>query len=86
MAEKKSIGKVTHYFDKAKVAVVSLEAGGKLKVGDRIHFQGNSTDFDQTVDSLQIDHADVESVKAGDSFGMKVDQPVREGDAVYLAG
>ncbi len=82
----KVLGKVTHYFDHLGVAVVKLDKGGKLKKGDKIQIKGNTTDFSQTIGSLQVDHGDVEAVKAGDDFGLKVDQKVREGDNVLLAG
>lgn len=77
------LGKVTHYYDKIMVAVVELAKGASLATGDTIHVKGKSTDFSQEVTSLQIEHKEVEKVKAGESFGMKVDQPVGEGDAVY---
>lgn len=78
----KELGKVTHYFDHLKVAVIKLGKGGGLKKGDKIQFKGNSTDFSQAVESLQVDHKDVEAVKASDDFGIQVDKPVREGDQV----
>jgi putative protease len=79
----KPIGKVTHYFDKVGVAVVQLEKGTMLKKGDKIQIKGNNTDFTQTISSLQLDHQDVDSVKAGDDFGLKVDQKVHEGNQVF---
>lgn len=82
----KTIGKVTHYYDHLGVAVVKLAKSASLKTGDQIQIKGNKTDLTQTVGSLQVNHADVEAVKAGDDFGVKVDQPVREGDQVYKAG
>ena len=81
----KILGKVTHYFDHLGVAVIGLEKGVSLKKGDQIQFKGSKTDFGQAVDSLQVDHADVDKAKAGDDFGLKVDKPVREGDKVYAA-
>jgi translation elongation factor EF-1alpha len=80
-----AIGKVTHYYDKAGVAVVLLNKGASMKKGDKVQFKGNNTDFTQAVNSLQVDHQDVEAVKAGDSFGVKVDQKVHEGDEVHSA-
>ncbi|HLG90912.1 MAG TPA: hypothetical protein VI336_02010 [Candidatus Saccharimonadales bacterium] len=84
MAEKQ-IGKVTHYFDKVGVAIIQLQKGASLKKGDKIQIKGNDTDFTQTINSLQLDHQDVESVKAGDDFGLKVDQKVHEGNQVFAA-
>jgi translation initiation factor IF-2 len=81
----KPLGKVTHFFDHLSVAVVKLEKGASLKKGDKVHFQGGERDFDQVIESLQVDHKDVEKVKAGDDFGIKVDQKVHEGDKVLAA-
>ena len=35
------------------------------------------------VESIQIDRADVQEAKAGDSIGIKVPDRVRDGDLVY---
>lgn len=80
--EESPIGKVTHFYDKIGVAVVALDKGG-LKVGDSLKFQHSEDEFTQAVLSLQIDHKSVDSVKKGDSFGLKVDQPTKEGTLVY---
>jgi putative protease len=75
------IGHVTHYFNKINVAVLSIEE--ELKLGETIHFLGHTTDFSQKVTSLQIEHKNVDSVKPGDDFALKVIEPVREHDIVY---
>lgn len=79
--EKKPVGKVTHYFTKIGVAVVELS--DELRVGDRVSIEGTTTNFQQVVSSMQIEHEDVEVAKAGQSIGLKVDQRAREGDLVY---
>ena len=81
MAEEKKIGKVTHYFTKIGVAIVNL--GSELKVGDTIHIKGHTSDFTQPVDSMQIEHEQVEKAGKGKSIGLKVKEHVREGDVVY---
>ena len=87
MAEKeaKPIGKVTHFFDQAMVAVISLNKGASLKVGDSIRFEGTDTDFTQKVSSLQVDHKDVKTAKAGMDFGLKVDEPAHQNSQVFKA-
>lgn len=80
----KAIGKVVHYYDKLGVAIVDLTKGG-LKVGMELKFKRGDEEFTQKVESLQVDHKEVESVKKGDSFGLKVDQPTKVGTRVYLA-
>lgn len=78
----KLIGKITHYFNKIGVAIVELE--DKIKIGDRIKIKGKNREFEQTVNSLQVDHKDVQEAKKGETVGMKVDDKVKEGDEVYL--
>lgn len=75
------IGKVTHYFTKIGVAVIEL--GGDLKVGDKIHIKGATSDFKQKVKSMQIEHEEIEEAEAGQSIGLKVEEHAREGDKVY---
>ena len=83
MAEKeKKVGEVAHYFGKIGVAAIKIK--GELKVGDTIHFKGHTTDFEQVVDSMQIEHQNVEKVKKGDDIGIKVKDHVREGDEVFI--
>jgi translation elongation factor EF-1alpha len=76
------IGKVADYFAKISVAAIDI-AKGTLKVGDTIHIKGHTTDFEQTVDSIQIEHQNVPEAKAGDSIGIKVKDKVRDHDVVY---
>lgn len=75
------VGRVSHFFSKISVAVVELTA--PLVVGDRLVFKGPNTDFEQTVESMQIEHANVQRAEAGQSIGLKVLQHVRETDSVY---
>lgn len=87
MAEKKNsvalkIGKVVHYYDKISVAVVELDAA--LAVGDKIKFARGGEDlFEETVESIQIEHEKLDSAKKGQVVGLKVDQEVKEGAEVY---
>ena len=73
------IGKVTHFFNKISVAVLSLT--GDLKVGDKIRIEA-SEPFVQTVSSMQVEHKPIEEAKAGDDVGMKTDKTCKEGDKV----
>ncbi len=80
--EGKLIGEVTHYFSKIGVAVIELS--DKLSVGDTIRIiGGEATDFNQTVDSMEIEREKIKEAKAGDSIGIKVNEKVREGYKVY---
>ena len=83
MAEK-LIGKVESYFSHVEVAAIKLEA--PLSKGDTIHIKGHTTDFQQTVDSMQINKKDVEKAKKGDSVGIKVQDKVRPNDQVFKVG
>jgi len=79
--EGKLIGKVIHYFSKIGVAVIGLS--DTLKVGETIRIVGGETDFNQVIESMEIEHQKVEIAKAGDSVGLKVSQKVRDGYKVY---
>lgn len=76
------IGRITHFFSKISVGVLELTKG-ELHVGDTIHFKGHTTDFYQKVESMQVEHSAVESAKAGEPVGLKVESPVRENDIVF---
>ena len=75
------IGKVTHYYNHMGVAVLTLT--DSLKLGDRIHIYGHSTDFTQRVSSMEVDHHGIVWVKPGDNVAIRVIQPVHEHDMVY---
>ena len=75
------VGRVAHFFSKISVAVVELTA--PLSVGDHLVFKGPNTDFEQVVESMQIEHVNVQRAEAGQSIGLKVLQHVRETDSVY---
>jgi hypothetical protein len=77
------VGVVTHYFGHLSVAVVKLDPGTTLRVGDNIHIKGHTSDFGQRVESLQVGHAPVDQVGPDDDFGLKVVDHVREHDVVY---
>ncbi len=88
MAEKKEkkekeIGRVSSYFSHVEVAAIQLS--GKLKVGDKVHIKGHTTDFEVSVDGIQIERKDVKEAKKGDHIGIKVPDKVRPNDAVFLA-
>ncbi len=80
--EEKLIGKITHYFTNIGVAVLEI-TDGKLSIGDKIHIKGTLSDFEQEIDSMQVEHENVENAKKGDAIGLKVEQQVKEGDDVY---
>ncbi|MGD8565645.1 MAG: translation elongation factor-like protein [Candidatus Bathyarchaeota archaeon] len=75
------IGRITHYFANINVAVVELS--DSLAVGDTIAIKGSTTDFEQVVKSMQIEHESVTKVDAGQSIGLKVQERVRTNDSVY---
>ncbi len=75
------IGGVSDFF--ARPVVAGIELTTTLKVGDKIHIKGHTTDLELTVDSLEINNVAVKEAKAGDSVGIKVSERVRRGDTVY---
>ncbi|RLI46206.1 translation elongation factor-like protein [Candidatus Bathyarchaeota archaeon] len=76
----KLVGEVIHYYTKLKVAIIELS--DNLKLGDRISIEGFTTDLMQTVDSMQIEHRNVEKAVKGDVIGVKVEGRCRKGDEV----
>jgi putative protease len=79
--EKKLVGKVTHYFPKISVAVVEVE--DEIKLGDKISIEGKTTNFEQIVESMQIEHKPIEVARRGEIIGLKVKDRVRENDFIY---
>ena len=75
------IGKVTDFF--ARPVVAGVELSGALKLGDKIHIQGATTDMELVVESMQIDRVDITEGKPSDLVGIKVPERVRHGDTVY---
>jgi U32 family peptidase len=80
--ELEKIGEIVHYFGDIKVAVVKATED-KISVGDQIKINGATTDFEQKIESLQVDKEDVEEIEKGEEAGMKVESRVREGDQIY---
>ncbi len=78
----KKVGTVTHYYGNIGVAIITL--AGKLSKGDKVKFESGKTEFEQTVESMQIEHKEIDSAKKGDVIGMKVDEKVGEGAEVSL--
>ena len=79
--EGKKIGVITHFFGKMKVGVIKLS--GILNVGDNIRIIGGETDFDQSVQSIEVDKKKIKKAKKGDLVGLKFSQKVRRGYNVY---
>ena len=75
------IGKVTHYYNHLQVAVLKLN--DSLKLGDRIHVLGHSTDLVERVTSMEVNHHVVVWVNPGEDVAIKVNEPVREHDVVF---
>ena len=80
--KEKLIGKITHYFGKIGVGIIEITKGN-LQSKDRIHIKGATTDFEQDVKSIQIEHEQIDKAKKGDIIGLKIKDKVREGDEVY---
>ena len=76
------IGHITHYYSHLGVGIIKIE-NDTLKVGDTIHIKGHTTDLIHTVDSIQIEHNNVDSVKADEMAGIKFSEHVREHDEVF---
>ena len=84
MEELREVGRVSHFFGKINVAIIELK--DTISVGDQILIKGPTTDIEQTIDSMEIEHEKVKQAEAGQSIGMKVKVRVRENDIVYKTG
>ena len=84
MEELREVGRVSHFFGRINVAII--EVTDTISVGDKIVIKGPTTDIEQTIDSMEIEHEKVKQAEAGQSIGMKVNGRVRENDSVYKTG
>ncbi len=75
------IGQVKHFFSKLGVAIIQLSA--PLSVGDNIMVKGPATDFEMTVESIQVEHQPIKRAESGQSIGLKLPCPAEEKDVVY---
>ena len=75
------IGKVAHYYNKAMVVVIKLEK--PVSVGDTVKIKRKEEEFEQKIESMQIEHEQIEKAKKGDEIAIKVEQPTKEGAEVY---
>jgi translation initiation factor IF-2 len=76
------VGRVNDFF--ARPVVAGVELTGTLKVGEKIHIKGHTTDIEMVLDSMQIDNVNVDKAGKGKSVGIKVSERVRPGDMVYV--
>lgn len=82
LADKDKVGKVIHYYDKIGVAVIKLEKA--LKVGDSVKFVHGEDEFEQNIESMQLEHEQVQSGKKGEEVAVKVDRETKSGTLVYF--
>ena len=75
------VGKVTEFFARPVVAGIQLVA--PVKVGDKLHIKGHTTDMEFVVQSMQINNVNVQEARSGDLIGIKVADRVRRGDVAY---
>jgi translation initiation factor IF-2 len=82
MAEEVKVGEVIKFFSKPSVAAIKI-TDGEISIGDKLHFVGHTTDFEETIASMQIENKDIIKATVGDLVGIKVKERVREKDQVY---
>ena len=80
-AQGKLVGEVTHYYSDLGVAIVKFKEN--VGVGASLHFAGATTNFTDTIKSMQYDHKPIETAQKGQEVGIKVKDKVREGDMVH---
>jgi len=81
--EEIAVGTVEKYFGKIGVAAIRITSG-EMNVGDKIHIKGHSTDFEQPVESMQVEHQSVQKAGPGADVGIKVKEKVHEKDTVFV--
>ncbi|MBW6441810.1 translation elongation factor-like protein [Patescibacteria group bacterium] len=80
--QEKKIGTITHFFDQIRVGIIMLDE--ELKIGDKVKFQGSTTNFEQEITEMQYDRQNIEKGDKGQEVGVKTIEKVRVGDEVYL--
>ena len=83
LENREAVGVVREYFRKPGVAAVQI-LHGRVKVGDSVRFFGHTTDFNQVIGSMQMNHTDILEAAKGDFVGILVGERVRENDRMYL--
>jgi len=81
MPEEK-IGEVVKFFAKPSVAAVKITAG-EVNIGDQLKFFGHTTDFTDTLESMEVNNQRIEKAVPGDYIGVKTSDRVRPGDEVF---
>ncbi len=76
------VGIVTHYYSHLSVAIIQIETGS-LRTGDTVHIKGHTSDFRETVESMELDHMHIDAANAGQAVGLRVKEHAREADVVY---
>lgn len=79
--EETEVGIVTNYYSKIDVAAITLT--GNVQVGDTIVIRGHTTNLEQTINGMEIEHQSVQEAKAGDQIGIKISGRIRRKDKVY---
>lgn len=83
MATEEKVGVVDGYYAKIGVAAIRL-TDGALQVGDQIRIHGHTTDFTQTVESIQLEHKPIQRAERGSEVALKVRDRVRQHDQILL--
>ncbi len=81
MVEEIEVGKVSIFFAKPSVAAIDITSG-TLSIGDTVRIRGATTNFEQRIESMEIDRKPVPTATAGQSVGIKVKERVRPHDKV----
>lgn len=81
------VGRVIHYYDSARMAVIKVERG-EFKIGDTIIIEDRADGTrkaEQIIEIMQldIDRSSHEIARAGEDVRVRVGRRVEEGDVVY---
>jgi len=82
--QKRFVGTVVNFFKKPSVAEIAVQ-DAPFALGDELFIEGNSTGFlRQKVKSLHIDSRPVTEAPSGTNVALRVSEPVRRGDKLYV--
>lgn len=79
------VGRVLNFYVKLGTAIVELD--GNLAVNDKVKFvKDGETLFEQSIESIQIEHEKRNSAKRGDVVVLKTHEEVKTGTEIFKIG
>lgn len=77
------VGMIADFNPQTRIAQIRV-VKGLLRLNDRIHTKGKSTDFYQDIFLLRVDNSPARHVTSGQTAALKMEQSAQKGDLVYV--